>query len=188
MTAPDFSPLLHWVREREAIRLKKDAGAPPPWTEDEILATYRFCNVRREDDRVTVWIREHIREPYADHPNLWFMLAIARWVNWPDTLAELITDGNWPWTLAYDSFPETLGKALQARADRGEKVWTGAYTINAPAKKGMLKTDYVAREVLGQVWRDRADIAAMLDRRDQFARPLPALISGSPPIGPGVTS
>lgn len=70
MTVPDYSPLWAWIRAREAIRLKKEAGAPPPWIEDPILATYRFCNVRREDDLVTRWVRSHVRDPYHDHPML----------------------------------------------------------------------------------------------------------------------
>ena len=29
--------LLYWIKERESIRLKKEAGEPKPWTDDEIL-------------------------------------------------------------------------------------------------------------------------------------------------------
>src|SRR5690606_38730868 len=93
---PDYAPLWAWVRKREAIRVRKEAGQEPPYTDDPILRAFRFCNVRREDDRVTVWIRDHIRRPYADHPHLWFMLCIARQINWPETLAELITSAAWP--------------------------------------------------------------------------------------------
>jgi hypothetical protein len=74
----DYAPLFYWVREREEIRRRKDSGHPPKsWTTDEILLTYRFCNVRREDDRVTIWVRKNIRERFAGHPHLWFMLCIA---------------------------------------------------------------------------------------------------------------
>jgi hypothetical protein len=85
----DYTPLFYWVREREEIRKRKEMGLDPSsWTVDPILSTYRFCNVRREDDRGTVWIRKHIREPFAGHPHLWFMLCIARQINWPETLAR----------------------------------------------------------------------------------------------------
>lgn len=147
--------LRHWVREREAVRIKKDRGDAPPWTDDPIIGKYRFCNVRREDDRVTVWVRNNIRAPYADHPHLWFMLAIARWVNWPETLAELIAEpGAWP-TDERVFAPLNLSKALANRAARGEKVFTGAYTINAPSTKGASKIDYVAMTVLGKPWEQR---------------------------------
>jgi 5-hmdU DNA kinase, helical domain len=86
---PNYEPLFYWIREREFIRLRKERGDAPPYgSGDTILATYRFCNVRREDDRVTIWIRDNIRERYANH--LWLMLCIARQINWPDTLAELM--------------------------------------------------------------------------------------------------
>ena len=45
--------LVYFITEREAIRLKKEAGEPKPWTSDPILQQYRFCNVRRMDDKVS---------------------------------------------------------------------------------------------------------------------------------------
>src|SRR4051794_11546712 len=117
MMAP-ADALRHWVRERETTRIRKGAGEPPPWTSDAIIAKYRFCNVRREDDRVTVWIRKNIRERYANDPNLWFMLAIGRWINWPDTLAELQAAGFGAWPddvrFSLERFAEILSRR-QAR-------------------------------------------------------------------------
>jgi len=150
---PHYAPLWYWIREREAIRRKKeDLGATAPWTSDSILATYRFCNVRREDDLVTRWIHEHVRLPYADHPMLWFMLCICRQVNWPAALAELIeTRGAWP---SHEEFSaRTLGTVLNARKTRGEKVYTGAYMISAPAERGADKQAYIAEVVLGDLHR-----------------------------------
>ena len=94
--SPNYEPLFYWIKEREFIRLRKAHGDRPPWTADTILATYRFCNLRREDDRVTIWIRENIRERFAGHPLLWLMLSMARQIDWPDTLAELIVADAWP--------------------------------------------------------------------------------------------
>lgn len=51
------------ARERFEIKLRRDSGAPWPWTKDPIMQTWRFTNVHREDDRTTVWFRENIREP-----------------------------------------------------------------------------------------------------------------------------
>jgi 5-hmdU DNA kinase-like protein len=148
-----YAPLFDWVREREAIRLRKEIGYPAPWTQDEILSTYRFCNVRREDDRVTVWIRQNIRERFAGHPYLWLMLCIARQINWPDTLAELIGSNAWP---VDDSFnPAAMTAVLNGRKARGEKLYTGAYMISAPSTKGADKQAYIAETVLGALWRRR---------------------------------
>jgi 5-hmdU DNA kinase, helical domain len=158
--------MLHWVREREAVRLRREAGAELPATDDPIIAKYRFCNVRREDDRVTVWIRKHIREPFADDPNLWFMLAIARWINWPETLDELMKAGYGAWPDDTRFSVERLAEVLHRREARGDKVFTGVYTINAPSTKGASKIDHVARVVLGEPWKVRAKFAAYLDGGD----------------------
>ena len=50
------------AREREQIRRRRLAGNPPPWTADPVLQRWRICNVRREDDRTTMWFREHVRD------------------------------------------------------------------------------------------------------------------------------
>lgn len=145
-------PFIYWIRERESIRIRRERGEPPPWTTDPILANYRFCNIRREDDRVTQWIHDNIRLPYADHPNLWLMLCAARWINVPDTLAELISREAWP---DRDSFkPEYMTEVLEARLARGEKVFTGAYILRS--EFGMSKSKCISEITLGNLWRDRA--------------------------------
>lgn len=63
MRADDF---FAFARARHAITLARAAGQPEPWTEDPILATYRFTNVFRELDRTTVWFRENVRDRLAD--------------------------------------------------------------------------------------------------------------------------
>lgn len=154
---PDYASLWYWIRARERIRRRKeDLGKPPPWTVDRILATYRFCNVRREDDLVTRWIAVNVRRPFADHPMLWLMLCACRQINWPDTLAELIVgDGSWP---SHPRFsPSRVTRVLNDRKRRGEKVYTGAYMISAPATKGADKQAYIAEVVIGDLWRRRSE-------------------------------
>ena len=75
-----ITQLLYFIGERESIRIRR-ANGEPPWTDDQIFRENRFCNVRREDDRVTRWIAENRRTPHADDPDLWFAMAIARFVN-----------------------------------------------------------------------------------------------------------
>ena len=54
--------------KREQIRLYKEAGEPWPWSDDQILNTYKFTNVKREDDRTTRWMREFWTGPNEDRP------------------------------------------------------------------------------------------------------------------------
>lgn len=51
------------ARERYAIWLRRKANLSPPWTNDPILRTWKFCNVQRENDRTTVWFRDNVRLP-----------------------------------------------------------------------------------------------------------------------------
>ena len=119
MRYQDFN---NFMVERHNIYLRRFIqGDPYPWTEDPILNEYSFCNVYRELDRVTIWIRENWREPYADHRNLMFAMAVARQINWPDTLEEIGFPEKWE--------PEKVKAIMQARKDRGEKVYTGAYML-----------------------------------------------------------
>lgn len=157
--------MLRWIHQREAIRVRKEAGAEH-LTDDPILKKYRFCNVRREDDRVTIWIRENIRERFADHPHLWFMLCCARQINWPGTLATLIgeaEEGDNPCWPSHPHFtPKRLGMELERMAEGGYKVFTGAYNITAPPIKGTKKTTFVAEHTLGNLWNNASSIEAML--------------------------
>jgi hypothetical protein len=150
-----FSEIITWMRERDHIRMAKDVGMPPPWTTDPILGAYRFTNVRREDDYVTRWIAKYIRQAHAHEEHLWFGLCIGRMLNWTPTLREVMTRGAWPRGDHFD--PEAFLAVLQDREARGEKVWTGVYTVPAP-RMGP-KAPWIARSVLGGLWQDRKRFA-----------------------------
>jgi len=52
---------LHFIKERYKIFVKKDIlKKEDPWTKDEILKKYRFCNIRRELDRNSKWLINNI--------------------------------------------------------------------------------------------------------------------------------
>lgn len=139
--------LLHWIKERESIRRKKEAGEPRPWTTDTILDTYRFCNVRRMDDRVSRWLTDNWYRPFAGHPNLWFACAVARQINWPDTLAELTS-------VVFDDQVSggAIYEVLADRTQRKEKVYTGAYVLSGTL--GGTKIEQTALKILGPLLRD----------------------------------
>ena len=111
----------NYMIERHSIYERRAEGQAYPWTDDLILKEYSFCNVYRELDRVTIWIRENWREPYADHPNLPFAMAMARQINWPETLEDIGFPEHWN--------PNRVKAIMQGRMDRKEKVYTGAYML-----------------------------------------------------------
>lgn len=167
-----IKPLVDWMTEREQIYLRRQAGEPQEkWTDDPIFKNNHFCNVFREQDRVTVWIRKNIREPFAKHPKLWWMLCMARQINWPDTLEELMVKTNVP----HQFHPDTMVDIMRERSKRGDKVYTGAYMLTCPTIS-IDKPDYTVNHVLAPLWSDELDaeiasigtIEAMTKHLQQF--------------------
>lgn len=154
-------PLFAWMTERHAVFLRRQEGALKPWTSDPVLQQYRFCNVFRELDTTTIWIRENIREPYANHPNLWFMLAMARTFNRIEFLKQIVGDPiHWPKGESFDL--RDLAGFADAEIAAGRPVYTGAYMIRAesdPKKPwyNWSKQRYICEIVLGRLWDDQAE-------------------------------
>lgn len=138
--------LAYWVRKREEARRNKEAGLPKPWTDDPILQTTRFCNVRRMDDKVSRWLLEEWY-PIGLKPDPGTVLAaagLARLINWPEALADLRQNTKfgpkfieWNQNRARTHFEWLKGNKL--------KVFTGAYIINAAG--GGNKVDIVLRQI-----------------------------------------
>jgi hypothetical protein len=148
MIKDSMKDFFKFISERHQIYLNRQAGMPFPWTEDEILQTYSFCNVFRELDTVTIWIRENWREPYADHPNLPFAMAMARQINWTDTLAEIGFPEEWN--------PEHAKNVMRARQLKKEKVYTGAYMLTGTL--GGPKIDQTIDKILTPLYEDQPRI------------------------------
>jgi predicted ATPase len=81
-----------FCKERERIRVRREAGAPPPWTDDPIFQRGRFLNVFREDDRGSKAIRRFVEPVRDDVEALVHALLFARWCNRQATLDALSVD------------------------------------------------------------------------------------------------
>lgn len=130
----ELTILLQWIREREAVRVAKCAGRPKPWTQDPLLQRYRWCNVSRMDDKVSQELMAGWYLHDAEPRTQLVAAVLGRLVNWPEALFEA-TDGA-PFRL--DCLPR-IRQALHARAERMEKVFTGAYVV--PGVPGRNKVD-----------------------------------------------
>lgn len=61
-----FDTYWRFAAERQAIFHRRSTGQPGPWTQDPILAHYKFCNTFRASDRVSQHlIREVIYGPHG---------------------------------------------------------------------------------------------------------------------------
>ena len=126
--------LSYWINERYSILEKKTTGMVPPWTADRSMAGVRWCNVHREDDSVTRWMAREWRYSYM--PMWWIVLG--RMLNYTPTLNNIISER----VAGHELTLPLISGVLKARRDRGDKVFTSAYTISTCGKK-MDKIDYV---------------------------------------------
>lgn len=125
--------LAYWISEREKIRELKEGDAPRPWSDDHVFQWTYFCNVHREDDRVTRWIRKNYTPAiFGDQYEL--AIVAARLFNWPPTLDHI------KWSLV-PLVHHQLWEGLTQLQDKGEKIWGGAYLITTHGRK-MPKIDY----------------------------------------------
>lgn len=132
--------LAYWINEREAIRTRKESGIPAPWTNDPHMATVRYCNVRREDDKVTRYIRS--KETYSNPQVATWRVVLARMVNRIPTLTELIP-------AVEDGDMVAIKDVLKHLRQHGP-IWGNAYTIST-CGKAMDKVDYVVDHVVQSV-------------------------------------
>lgn len=136
--------------ERYHIMLRRRAGQPAPWTEDYALSNFRFCNIFREDDTVTVWFRETIREKLRSSPDVLLATVLFRWFNrvrtgeaiFAQSLLDLGTspsfgaDGLTAWEAREgcsntQEWMSLLESSIKNYCGRGPYV-TGAYIIKTP--------------------------------------------------------
>ena len=94
---PTFKNLdfVAWAQHREEARLHKLDSSRFKKPTDPYILTFSFCNVCREDDRTTIWIKENIRDPFhAAAPEVHLQaMVLARLFNSTATLLEFLDRG-----------------------------------------------------------------------------------------------
>lgn len=132
--------LAYWIRERENIRLAKESGLPKPWSDDPIFQQTYFCNVRREDDRVTRWIRGNWSPDKIGWDDYEYAMVLARFINWPDTLEHLVCEDG-------PCLPDEVFAVIEDIANNSRKVWGNAYVVTTHGLR-ISKAQYLCKNVL----------------------------------------
>lgn len=124
MTAAFFE----FVFDRQAVWHKRTAlGLPAPWTDDEVLQNFRFCNVYRELDGGTIAIGKYLTQPLPAEQKLFNIIAY-RFFNRRDTIENLFGG-----LLSEQNFDfKTLEKRFDAKKEEGN-IFSNAYLITAHA-------------------------------------------------------
>ena len=164
-----------FCRERERIRLLRESGAPPPWSDDPVFQRGRFLNVFREDDRGSKAIVRFAGPRRDDLPRLVHALFFGRWCNSQPTLdalsPELLSDPErlrsvlenlptQPWcnVTAYPVEPVHWKDALYSRFDT-------ATTVFARIKEDLTQAILAAE---GDVIRATRAVNSMLGMKNDF--------------------
>lgn len=142
MHQPSYKLLTYWIEERERVRRRKESGEKAPWSADPVFQTTYFCNVDREDDKTTRFIRGKYNPRVYDPHFLW-NIALARFINNIPALAHL---------KYYTEFSseEVISELLDIECELG-KLWGGAYLVSTNGRK-MSKITYIVEEVLAPLW------------------------------------
>lgn len=84
--------LYNFIKRRYVIHLRKDVlKKDPPWTTDQVLRDFRFTNIRREHDKESKWVIEHITSnPELSYEDKLLNVILFRLYNKHET-AELIS-------------------------------------------------------------------------------------------------
>ena len=130
---PNLKLAFQFAYERYEIYLKKEKEClPPPWTEDKILQTYRFCNLHRENDNISRTIINYL-QLCTTTKQLIFNAINFRRLNHNWTIGSLgILDTN---NYRPVDFVNCLVMALkkQSKCEGVAKFNDGAYVIPPPA-------------------------------------------------------
>ena len=123
-----------WIRNREEARRNKEAGLPHPWTADPIINQFHFCNVRREDDRVTKELRALAKEYFitpSEERSLPEFYTMARMFNHAPSVKYLMENG---WYDAHEYFMCEMAS--------GRRVYHTAYVVST-AGAAVSKSRYI---------------------------------------------
>lgn len=119
-----------FAAERQAIFFRRTRGEAPPWTNDSILATYKFTNAYRASDRVSQYLIRHViyRSDLPRSPHeVFFRILLFKLFNKIETWELLeqtfgtITFKDYRFT-HYDS---VLSRALLS----GRRIYSAAYIM-----------------------------------------------------------
>lgn len=151
---------MYWIIERHSIYLKREAGKPKPWSIDPIFQTIFFTNPYRENDKVTKWFRENIRDPLKNSPDVLMATIIFRWFNRIDT-GKLLLDSSGlrktdnKFGLLTDWNESRAISILKKRNEvEGLPVFTSAFMIKVSHGPPGCKIPQVC-ECISALWKDR---------------------------------
>lgn len=129
MNSENLRLMAYWIIQRELLRTS------PREVTDKNINGYRYCNVRREDDRGTKALASGWRTTYTDNPKVAAIMALARLLNRPSTYRLIDTVGG----------PLAPQEWVPLLKNQTGPVFGSAYLVTTCGARGVSKIDWVYR-------------------------------------------
>ena len=129
-----FDSFWRFAAERQAVFFRRFRGQTPPWTQDPVVARFKFTNTYRASDRVSQYLIRNVIYGYEDTSptEAFFRTILFKLFNKIATW-KLLEQALGP--IRYEDFSvHRYSQVLGAALDRGERIYSAAY-IMPPARK-----------------------------------------------------
>lgn len=159
-----------FAAERQATFFRRVFGEPPPWTQDEILQTYKFTNAYRASDRVSQYlIRNVIYSGSQDVEDVFFRTILFKLFNKIETWELLVRECGVPVyeTRLLKKYDRVLTKAM----DQKKTIYSAAYIMPSGSRKlGSTKKHRSHLQLLESMMKDEVpkQISDLSSMRDAF--------------------
>ena len=131
-TTPAYDTYWRFAEKRQAMFMRRVAGAPPPWTDDSVLANHRFTNAYRAADRVSQYLIRHVLyEGGQTADEIFFRALLFKFFNRIEVWEELTAKVGAPSWKTFDF--ERYARVLDSMMARGDRVYSAAYIMPSPA-------------------------------------------------------
>ena len=150
--ARPLRPYYEWIVERHEMYRKRALGEPYPWSKDNILNKYKFTNPFRENDAVTIWMRESFRPIYDEEATLQNNIinaALFRMVGTTEFAGDFLQHHGWITPHRFD--PKSIKHIIQIRLAKKQKCFTGAYIVTNQGIKAP-KSQVVIDNFITPLW------------------------------------
>lgn len=130
-TTPVYDTYWRFAAKRQNLFMRRVAGAPPPWSDDPVIAAHRFTNAYRAADRVSQYLIHQVIYGGAQAvEEVFFRTLLFKLFNRIETSEQLTSKlGELTWR-GFDF--ERYAHVLDAMIGRGEPVYSGAYIMPPP--------------------------------------------------------
>lgn len=134
---PAYDTYWRFAAERQRVFFARAEGKQPPWTDDEIIAKYKFTNAYRASDRVSQYLIRRViyRDDLPPTPEeTFFRIILFKFFNKIETW-ELL-EGTFG-TLTWDGFDfRSLDDLLSGAMAAGRRIYSAAYIMPSAGALG----------------------------------------------------